>query len=171
MLRFAAALDNPALPRFENARDALGRELHRLVALATRLSSKLMGETKRRRASADAPPVAESIVEDLSARGTPAASPHPVTRTAEPEQVSDEAMWARTVAAAAGASRRADTAGRLHASAADQLDAATYALDRLLEELATVMTLARPPVAPAAVHRIEPSATATNPPSGRALAA
>jgi hypothetical protein len=58
-------------------------------------------------------------------------------------QISSEMQWARTTQIFATATSSADAAGRLHVAASEQIDAASYALDRLREEIGPLMIFSR----------------------------
>ncbi len=54
-------------------------------------------------------------------------------------QIPSEMQWVRTAEIFASATSGADAAGRLQAAAAEQIDAASYAFDLLLEEIGPLM--------------------------------
>jgi hypothetical protein len=85
-------------------------------------------------------------------------------------QLSDAGQWARARSEVAMAWERAGNARRCHAAAAEQLDAASYALQSLLDDLAPLMKVADRAAAGAVVRRIEPS-PARRSRTGEALAA
>jgi hypothetical protein len=74
-----------------------------------------------------------------------------------PDRITVEDQWARAFEAATEAAHCAGNADELQAAARSQVDAATYALERLLEEIAPLMTVARPPATGAVVRKLEPS--------------
>lgn len=86
-------------------------------------------------------PVPSGLVQALTADRVKATA-----KSAQPivaAQVSAEMQWVRTTEVFATATAGADTAGRLQSAAAEQIDAASYALDLLLEEIGPLMIYSR----------------------------
>jgi len=100
------------------------------------------------------PIVAKTIGLIIAAR-QPAREPAP-SEWVEPAPLPAEAQWGRVEGVLSAGLRSAAAARRLHTTAAQQLDAASYALQRMLEELSPVLEIARGPGA-AVVHRLEPA--------------
>jgi hypothetical protein len=91
----------------------------------------------------------QAVVAGRRTKPAPVAAPHPARRSA-----SDQ--WSRVAGVLTEAQSRAQRAVETHRGASDQLDAATYALLRLREEMAPafLLTVARPaPIAPSPLRR------------------
>ena len=82
--------------------------------------------------------------------------PAPVPR------LTPEAHWTKASHIAAAKVAGTDRSRRLQAAASEQIDAAGYALGRLMDELAAVMPLPAPAYA-ATLHRLEPKARSLRP--------
>lgn len=81
----------------------------------------------------------------------------PAKAWSEPRPLGEEAQWSKASSVVTDAIGRASHALELQAAAAGHLDAAKYALDQLLLELAAAMPVPGRIRAPV-VHRIEPKA-------------
>lgn len=80
----------------------------------------------------------------------------PVAATSLPAVQPVVEQWSRVAGVLRDAQTRAERAAETHRGASAQLDAATYALQRLREEMAPafLLTVARPaPIAPTALRR------------------
>jgi hypothetical protein len=86
-------------------------------------------------------PVPAALVRALHRE--PAAEAAVAERRVEAALIPDEVQWVKATEIFAAATSSADAAGRLQAAAAQQIDAASYALDRLLEEIGPLMIFAR----------------------------
>lgn len=90
----------------------------------------------------------------------------PVRAEPLPEQLPREVQWSRVTAVVTEAAERVETVHALQRSAEQQLDAATYAIQRLFAELAEVVRLPAPsesstsPAGRAVVVPLQPSPVA-----------
>jgi hypothetical protein len=108
------------------------------------------------------------VGKSLMSCGLAPSSPQTHALAIEPSRLSGQAQWDRATHALATASLCAEAARLSQVSAAQQLDAANYALQQLLADLRPVMQVVRPAAA-LVVHRIEPPVRPTR--AGEALAA
>jgi hypothetical protein len=112
--------------------------------------------------------VARSLVRLHVRRLQPAASPKP---QAQPAPFSRADSWTRATGAVTAAIAGLERIHGLQAAAASRLDAADYALQRLLGELATVMPAAMPSPADGSALRAVLAKVAAQPAAKKALAA